>query len=77
LALGTLEYPLERPQNAGTDQCDTSGDFRDLEHDSDRRAERHEIENPLRALSVLELEQQWLGKIRPHWTKKQDAALCI
>jgi hypothetical protein len=70
LALGTLECPLERPQNAETDQCDTSGDFRDLEHDSDRRTERYEIENPLRTLSVLEVEQQWLGKIRPHWTKK-------
>jgi len=34
--------------------------LRDLEHDSDHHAERHEIESALRALSMLEDEvKQW------------------
>jgi len=37
-----------------------AGRLRDLEHDSDHHAERHQIENALRALSVLEDEVQ-------HW----------
>jgi hypothetical protein len=37
-----------------------SGRLRDLEHDSDHHAERHQIENALRALSMLEGEAgQW------------------
>jgi hypothetical protein len=32
--------------------------LRELEHDSDHHAERHQIENALRALSVLEIETQ-------------------
>lgn len=35
-----------------------SGRLHDLEHDSDHHAERHQIENALRALSVLEIETQ-------------------
>ena len=35
-----------------------AGRLRDLEHDSDHHAERHQIENALRALSVLEDEVQ-------------------
>jgi hypothetical protein len=37
-----------------------TGRLRDLEHDSDHHAERHQIENALRALSVLE------GEVK-HW----------
>ena len=37
-----------------------TGRLRDLEHDSDHHAERDQIENALRALSVLEGEVQ-------HW----------
>jgi hypothetical protein len=37
-----------------------AGRLRDLEHDSDHHAERHQIENALRALSMLEGEVQ-------HW----------
>jgi len=33
-----------------------AGRLRDLEHDSDHHAERHKIEDALRALSVLEDE---------------------
>jgi hypothetical protein len=37
-----------------------AGRLRDLEHDSDHHAERHQIENALRALSTLEGEvRQW------------------
>jgi hypothetical protein len=37
-----------------------AGRLHDLEHDSDHHAERHQIENALRALSQLEVEvQQW------------------
>lgn len=37
-----------------------AGRLRDLEHDSDHHAERHKIEDALRALSVLEDEaKQW------------------
>jgi hypothetical protein len=37
-----------------------SGRLHDLEHDSDHHAERQQIENALRALSVLEIEtQRW------------------
>jgi hypothetical protein len=35
-----------------------SGRWHELEHDSDHHAERHQIENALRALSVLEIETQ-------------------
>lgn len=36
------------------------GRLRDLEHDSDHHAERHKIEDALRALSILEGEaQEW------------------
>jgi hypothetical protein len=37
-----------------------AGRLRDLEHDSDHHAERYQIENALRALSVLEVETQQL-----------------
>ena len=37
-----------------------AGRLQDLEHDSDHHAERHQIENALRALSLLEGEVQ-------HW----------
>jgi hypothetical protein len=47
-----------------------SGRLHDLEHDSDHHAERQQIENALRALSVLEVEtKQWPG-IRPDWNRK-------
>jgi hypothetical protein len=37
-----------------------AGRLRDLEHDSDHHAERHQIENALRALAELEVEtQRW------------------
>ena len=37
-----------------------AGRLHDLEHDSDHHAERHQIENALKALSQLEVEtQQW------------------
>jgi hypothetical protein len=37
-----------------------AGRLHDLEHDSDHHAERHQIENALRALSQLEVQvQQW------------------
>jgi hypothetical protein len=37
-----------------------AGRLHDLEDDSDHHAERHQIENALRALSQLEVEvQQW------------------
>jgi hypothetical protein len=46
-----------------------SGRLHDLEHDSDHHAERHQIENALRALSALEVEtQEW--PIIPDWNKK-------
>jgi hypothetical protein len=35
-----------------------SGRLHDLEHDSDHHAERQQIENALRALSMLEIETQ-------------------
>jgi hypothetical protein len=35
-----------------------SGRLHDLEHDSDHHAERQQIENALKALSVLEIETQ-------------------
>jgi hypothetical protein len=37
-----------------------AGRLHDLEHDSDHHAERHQIENALKALSQLEVETQ-------HW----------
>ena len=46
-----------------------SGRLHDLEHDSDHHAERHQIENALRTLSVLEAEtQEW--RIIPDWNKE-------
>ena len=37
-----------------------AGRLHDLEHDSDHHAERHQIENALRALSQIEVRvQQW------------------
>jgi hypothetical protein len=37
-----------------------AGRLRDLEHDGDHHAERHQIESALRALSILEGEvQDW------------------
>jgi uncharacterized protein YbcC (UPF0753/DUF2309 family) len=47
-----------------------SGRLHDLEHDSDHHAERQQIENALRALSVLEVETQQWAEIRPDWNKK-------
>src|SRR5450755_5058757 len=52
-----------------------SGRLHDLEHDSDHHAEGHQIENALRALSVLEVETQQWAEITPDWNKKLDAAL--
>jgi hypothetical protein len=47
-----------------------SGRLHDLEHDSNHHAERQQIENALRALSVLEVETQQWAKITPDWNKK-------
>jgi hypothetical protein len=47
-----------------------SGRLHDLEHDSDHHAERQQIENALRALSVLEVETQRWPDISPDWNKK-------
>jgi uncharacterized protein YbcC (UPF0753/DUF2309 family) len=47
-----------------------SGRLHDLEHDSDHHAERQQIENALRALSVLEVETKQWAEIRPDWNKK-------
>lgn len=47
-----------------------SGRLHDLEHDSDHHAERQQIENALRALSVLEVETQQWAEISPDWNKK-------
>src|SRR5476649_663334 len=52
-----------------------SGRLHDLEHDSDHHAEIHQIENALRALSVLEVETQQWAEITPDWNKQLDAAL--
>jgi hypothetical protein len=46
-----------------------SGRLHDIEHDSNHHAERHQIENALTALSVLEVEtREW--PIIPDWNKK-------
>jgi hypothetical protein len=47
-----------------------SGRLHDLEHDSNHHAERQQIENALRALSVLEVETQQWAEITPDWNKK-------
>ena len=48
------------PQRITATRQAIAGRLQDLEHDSDHHAERHQIENALRALSQLEAEaQQW------------------
>jgi hypothetical protein len=48
------------PERIAATRAAIAGRLRDLEHDSDHHAERHQIENALRALSQLEVEtQQW------------------
>ena len=48
------------PERIAATRQAITGRLRDLEHDSDHHAERHQIENALRALSMLEGEVQ-------HW----------
>ena len=47
-----------------------SGRLHDIEHNSDHHAERQQIENALRALSVLEGETQQWEEISSDWNKK-------
>ena len=47
-----------------------SGRLHDLEHDSDHHAERHQIEDALRALAVLEVESQQWAELTSDWNKK-------
>jgi hypothetical protein len=48
------------PERITATRAAIAGRLRDLEHDSDHHAERHKIENALKALSQLEVErQQW------------------
>jgi hypothetical protein len=48
------------PERIAATRAAIAGRLRDLERDSDHHAERHQIENALRALSQLEVEtQQW------------------
>ena len=48
------------PERITATRAAIAGRLHDLEHDSDHHAERHQIENALKALSVLEVEtQQW------------------
>ena len=48
------------PERIAATRQAITGRLRDLEHDSDHHAERHQIENALRALSMLEGEvQDW------------------
>jgi hypothetical protein len=56
-----LEVSGEKmPKRISATRQAIAGRLRDLEHDSDHHAERHEIENALRALSELEVQiQRW------------------
>jgi hypothetical protein len=48
------------PERINATRQAISGRLHDIEHNSDHHAERQQIENALRALSVLEVEtQQW------------------
>jgi hypothetical protein len=47
------------PERIAATRQAITGRLRDLEHDSDHHAERHQIENALRALSMLEGEVQY------------------
>jgi hypothetical protein len=61
---------VRRCQNATATRQAISGRLHDLEDDSDHHAERQQIENALRALSVLELETQQWTEISSDWNKK-------
>ena len=51
---------LQMPERITATRQAISGRLHDLEHDSDHHAERQQIGNALRALSVLEIEtQRW------------------
>ena len=47
-----------------------SGRLHDIEHNSDHHAERQQIENALRALSVVEVELQQWAELTSNWNKK-------
>jgi hypothetical protein len=48
------------PERIAVTRQAIAGRLHDLEHDTDHHAERHQIENALRALAQLEVEtQQW------------------
>ena len=46
----------QMPEGISATRQAIAGRLRDLEHDSDHHAERHQIENALTALSELEVE---------------------
>lgn len=48
------------PERITATRAAIAGRLHDLEHDSDHHAERQQIENALKALSMLEIETQGL-----------------
>lgn len=47
-----------------------AGRLHDIEQSSDHHAERQQIEDALKALSVLEVETRQWAEIRSNWNKK-------
>jgi hypothetical protein len=57
------------PQRITATHQAISGRLHDLEHDSNHHAERQQIEDAMRALSVLEIETQGWPNLIADWNK--------